>query len=67
MTNKESQVICVTSNRTATRDLTELVSLKIFQQIRTTGKGTKYVLRSQKDAKGATKTPKRRQKEKEGS
>ena len=31
--------------------MTELVSLKIFQQIGTTGKGTKYVLRRHKDAK----------------
>ena len=31
--------------------------IKIFQQIGTTGKGTKYVLRRHKDAKGATKTP----------
>jgi ATP-dependent DNA helicase RecG len=57
ITNQEYQVICETSNRTATRDLTELVSLKIFQQIGTTGKGTKYVLRRHKGAKGATKTP----------
>lgn len=63
ISNQEYQVICETSNRTATRDLTELVSLKIFQQIGITGKGTKYVLRRQKDAKGATKTPKRRQKD----
>ena len=54
ITNKEYQVICEISNRTATRDLKELVSLKIFQQIGTTGKGTKYVLRRHKDAKGAT-------------
>jgi ATP-dependent DNA helicase RecG len=57
ITNQEFQVICETSNRTATRDLTELVSLKIFQQIGTTGKGTKYVLRRHKGAKGATKAP----------
>ena len=55
--NQEYQVICETSNRTATRDLTELVSLKIFRQLGTTGKGTKYVLRRHKDAKGATNTP----------
>ena len=54
ITNQEYQVICETSNRTATRDLTELVSLKIFQQIGTTGKGTKYVLRRHEDA---IKTP----------
>ncbi|MFQ5641943.1 MAG: ATP-binding protein [bacterium] len=57
ITNQEYQVICETSNRTATRDLTELVSLSIFQQIGATGKGTKYVLRRHKDAKDATKTP----------
>ena len=57
ITNKEYQALCETSNRTATRDLTELVSLKIFQQIGTTGKGTKYVLRRHNDAKGAIKTP----------
>jgi ATP-dependent DNA helicase RecG len=51
ITNQEYQVICETSNRTATRDLTELVSLKIFQQIGTIGKGTKYILRRHKDAK----------------
>ena len=54
ITNQEYQVICETSNRTATRGLTELVSLKIFQQIGTTGKGTKYVLRRHKNA---IKTP----------
>ena len=57
ITNQEYQVICETSNRTATRGLTELVSLKIFQQIGTTGKGTKYVLRRHKDDKDAIKTP----------
>ena len=55
--NQEYQVICETSNRKATRNLTELVSLKIFQQIGTTGKGTRYVLRRHKDAKCATNTP----------
>ena len=32
-TNKEYQEICDTSERTASRDLAELVSLKIFEQI----------------------------------
>lgn len=59
ISNQEYQVICETSNRTATRDLTELVSLKIFKQIGITGKRTKYVLKRHKDAKGATKTPKK--------
>lgn len=57
ITNREYRVICETSNRTATRDLTELVSLEIFQQIGITGKGAKYILRSHKYAKGAPKTP----------
>lgn len=48
ITNREYQEICETSNRTATRDLTELVSLEIFQQIGITGKGTKYILRRQR-------------------
>ena len=57
ITNQEYQVICETSNRTASRNLKELVSLKIFEQIGITGKGTKYILRCHKDAKGATKVP----------
>jgi len=56
ISNQEYQVVCEISNRTATRDLTKLVSVKIFQQIGITRKGTKYVLRRHKDAKGATKT-----------
>ena len=56
ITNKEYQEICDTSERTASRDLAELVSLKIFKQIGTTGKGTAYALKG-KDAKDAIKTP----------
>jgi ATP-dependent DNA helicase RecG len=44
ITNKEYQEISNTNKRTASRDLAELVSLKIFEQIGTTGKGTEYVL-----------------------
>jgi len=51
VTNKEYQEICDTSERTATRDLTDLVSREIFEQVGITGKGTNYTL----------KTPQRRQ------
>ncbi|WP_410507217.1 ATP-binding protein [Methanosarcina hadiensis] len=44
ITNKEYQEISNTIKRTSSRDLAELVSLKIFEQIGTTGKGTEYVL-----------------------
>jgi len=61
ITNKEHQEICHTSERTATRDLSNLVSMGLFWQVGVTGKGTEYILRRQKDAKDATKTPQRRQ------
>jgi len=57
ITNKKYQHICDTSERTATRDLSGLVSLEILEQIGTTGKGTEYVLRRHKDAKDVIKTP----------
>jgi ATP-dependent DNA helicase RecG len=57
ITNKEYQKFSDVSERTATRDLTELVSLDVLQLIGTTGKGTKYILSRHKDAKAATKTP----------
>jgi len=57
ITNKEYQVITNISNRTATRDLAELVSLNILEQIGVTGRGTKYILRRHKDDKDATNTP----------
>jgi ATP-dependent DNA helicase RecG len=44
ITNKEYQEISNITKRTASRDLAELVSLKIFEQIGTTGKGTAYIL-----------------------
>jgi ATP-dependent DNA helicase RecG len=44
ITNTEYQEISNTIKRTASRDLAELVSLKIFEQIGTTGKGTEYFL-----------------------
>jgi len=49
--NREYQELCNTSGRTATRDLTDLVSREIFGQVGVTGKGTNYTL----------KTPQRRQ------
>ncbi len=57
ITNREYQEICATSERTATRDLSSMVSIGLLDQIGTTGKGTEYVLSRHKDAKGATKTP----------
>ena len=44
ITNKEYQEVSNTIKRTASRDLAELVSLKIFEQIGTKGKGTEYIL-----------------------
>ncbi|MBU1122797.1 MAG: DUF4062 domain-containing protein [Candidatus Omnitrophica bacterium] len=40
--------ICATSERTATRDLSYLVSLKVFEQRGITGKGTEYILKRHK-------------------
>ena len=57
ITNKEYQEICDTSERTATRDLSSMVSIGLLEQIGTTGKGTEYVLSRHKDAKGDTKAP----------
>lgn len=55
ITNKEYQEICSTSERTATRDLSNLVSIGLFEQIGITGKGTEYVLWRHKDAKRTIK------------
>ncbi|MBU4245569.1 MAG: transcriptional regulator, partial [Nanoarchaeota archaeon] len=57
ITNKEYQQVCNTSERTASRELSELVKKSVFRQIGITGKGTAYILA----AKGAKKAPKRRQ------
>ena len=57
ITNTEYQEICKTSNRTASRDLAELVSSGLFEQAGITGKGTSYIISQHKDAKGATKAP----------
>lgn len=55
ITNTEFQELADTSERTASRDLSDLVSRQIFDQIGTTGKGTSYILSRHKDAKDATK------------
>jgi len=54
ITNKEYQGVCKISERTATRDLSNLASLGLFTQIGVTGKGTEYILTRHKDA---IKTP----------
>lgn len=53
ITNKEYQQICNTSERTASRELSDLVKKSVFRQRGITGKGTAYVLA----AKDAIKTP----------
>ncbi len=62
ITNKEYQELCNTSERTATRDLTDLVGRNILEQLGITGKGTGYTLktpqRRQSRHKDAIKTPK---------
>jgi len=63
ITNGEYQRLCNASERTATRDLSGLVSAEIFEQIGITGKGTEYILRRDKGDKDATKTPQRRHKD----
>jgi ATP-dependent DNA helicase RecG len=44
ITNKEYQEICNTSARTSSRDLADLVSIGLFDQKGTIGKGTEYTL-----------------------
>ncbi len=58
ITNKEYQEVCNTSERTSSRDLAELVSSGLFEQIGITGKGTAYILRRQRRHNDAIKTPK---------
>jgi predicted HTH transcriptional regulator len=59
--NREYQELCNTSERTATRDLSELVKREIFEQVGITGKGTNYILktpqRRQRRQKDAAKAP----------
>ncbi|MFI5150225.1 MAG: ATP-binding protein [Bacteroidia bacterium] len=62
ITNMLYQKISGASERTATRDLTEMVRRNILEQVGKTGKGTEYLLRRHKDAKDAIKAPHRRQK-----
>lgn len=58
ITNKEYQEVCNTSERTISRDLAEMVSSGLFEQIGITGKGTAYSLRRQRCHNGAIKKPK---------
>jgi ATP-dependent DNA helicase RecG len=53
ITNKEYQEVCATSKRTASRDLLDLVSSGIFEQIGTTGTGISYILKVPYGAKEA--------------
>lgn len=61
ITNREYQDYCNTSERTATRDLADMVSMDILEQVGITGKGTNYKVktpqRRQSGHKDATKTP----------
>ena len=57
ITNKEYQELYQASERTATRELTQLVSEELFEKIGTTGRGTQYILRRRNAAKDAKKTP----------
>lgn len=57
ISNKEYRSVCNTSERTATRDLSQLVMKRVFKLIGSTGQGTEYMLRCHNDAKDATKTP----------
>lgn len=55
ITNKEYQDVCNTSKRTSSRDLLDLVSSGLFEQIGTKGMGTAYVLKGHNGANGVTK------------
>lgn len=61
ITNKEYRKLNGVSQRTATRDLTKLVSIGIFEQIGITGRGTFYIIRRQKEDKEANKKTERGQ------
>ncbi len=52
ITNTEYQELCLTTKKTATRDLTELVKLDLLVKRGITGKGTKYSLSVAKGTKG---------------
>lgn len=61
ITNRKYQELCNTSERTATRDLTNLVNKAILEQIGITGKGTSYILKAPQSRQSrhndATKPP----------
>jgi ATP-dependent DNA helicase RecG len=53
ITNTEYQKICNIKKRQTTDDLKELVQKELIKRIGVTGKGTYYILRGTKGAKGA--------------
>lgn len=53
ISNKEYQQLCGLKKRQATEDLKELENKKIFARVGITGKGTYYVLKTERGAKGA--------------
>ncbi len=55
ITNKEYQELVNTTKKTATRDMIDLVEKEVLDQVGITGKGTYYVLRSQRGHKGDIK------------
>lgn len=55
ITNTKYQEICGVKKRQATDDLKYLTNKKILKRIGITGKGTYYVLRGAKGAKGTLK------------
>ena len=52
ITNKEYQELNATTQKTASRDLTKLVNIRLFERVGTTGKGTFYILTGHKGDKG---------------
>ncbi len=60
ITNALYKKIADTSERTATRDLTDLVNRTILEQMGKTGKGTEYLLSRHKAAKAAIKAQRSR-------
>jgi len=50
ITNSEYTNLTKVSKQTATRDINELIKLKILEKKGITGKGTEYFLRTHKDS-----------------
>jgi len=51
ISNKEYRELTGTGDRTALRDLADLLKKKVFQKVGTTGRGTYYVIRRKADKK----------------